>query len=983
MRARPSGLILGLFQLSISRASAALPYNPTSVYLTQSNGSDILLAFVPSTAASSSIQLQTLNVSSQVDTSAVSWKTASNQPPFISGNDSITYAPAVDDSGDLTVFAGDCSAGASPPALWRYVVKGRVADEGTWEQQSFTPASSTMQSSPYFLSAAISFSSSLSPTEEATFYSFGGMCPDAVASQSAWVSDAEYSNSLLAFAPTSNNRSTYHLDAVSSRSPPIAEAGFTITPLAPTFSNATDGSQTRQQNFVLFGGHTQTAFINTSQVGLFSLPEQTWTFVPVDSPSGSKSDLTRRDTPEVEPRSGHTTVLTPDGKNLIVCGGWVGDIGTPADPQLAVLKLGEGYGGAGDWTWSRPGQTGTGLGNGQGIYGHGAVMLPGGVMMIVGGYDIPASTSNRVKRSDPVRSTKTFFYNTTSNTWMSSYANPSSPNVAQNSSPPAPNSSRPSSPNKAAIGAGVALGLVALAAAAAVAFGWYSKRLQNRREVREQDLRSLAIGAARNSASGWDGLLGNAREQGPGDWKEENAEKERKSTSYPWTPGPSGGSFGEGPGWREGGGTEAERTGLLVEIPSPTRGLRKSLHARPRSADRILSYPYEEQRRSGISGIIHPIDEREEYEDMTESINQPDLTERDIVSHAPILDPFGDPNPLSSHPVSEGKPLASSARERDLEIREWVSDWAVADAALHGRNSPEKDRTSSTLSEGSVHSIASALSTNHPPASTGTLSRTVSQSSAAFLSSINPFEPPFAQRSSSPVRGNGARTYSPTSSSQRPESGGSASFTTAHTSLHALQTDGEALLPRPNIGTPPDSPTKFKSRASSLLGSMRRAFPLLGSHSSDSDRGSRSPSPTSYRSGGSGSLSPSKQDHEIEMLREPNESQRAASVASTAVWRQRKGAGDWDENPSLRNGDEWDVEAAVERRVVQVMFTVPREKLRVVNAGEDETSEVVSIGDVRDDQDDRDDANDEVESVVSTVPEMVREIKGKQRMIVD
>ena len=33
--------------------------------------------------------------------------------------------------------------------------------------------------------------------------------------------------------------------------------------------------------------------------------------------------------------------------------------------------------------------------------------------------------------------------------------------------------------------------------------------------------------------------------------------------------------------------------------------------------------------------------------------------------------------------------------------------------------------------------------------------------------------------------------------------------------------------------------------------------------------------------------------------------------------------------------EEWDVESAVERRVVQVMFTVPKEKLRVVNRGPD------------------------------------------------
>jgi hypothetical protein len=41
--------------------------------------------------------------------------------------------------------------------------------------------------------------------------------------------------------------------------------------------------------------------------------------------------------------------------------------------------------------------------------------------------------------------------------------------------------------------------------------------------------------------------------------------------------------------------------------------------------------------------------------------------------------------------------------------------------------------------------------------------------------------------------------------------------------------------------------------------------------------------------------------------------------------------------------DEWDIERAVENRVVQVMFTVPKEKLRVVNQDVEEESEVGSL----------------------------------------
>jgi hypothetical protein len=42
--------------------------------------------------------------------------------------------------------------------------------------------------------------------------------------------------------------------------------------------------------------------------------------------------------------------------------------------------------------------------------------------------------------------------------------------------------------------------------------------------------------------------------------------------------------------------------------------------------------------------------------------------------------------------------------------------------------------------------------------------------------------------------------------------------------------------------------------------------------------------------------------------------------------------------------DEWDIERAVENRVVQVMFTVPKERLRVVNHNvEDDGSDIGSL----------------------------------------
>jgi hypothetical protein len=84
------------------------------------------------------------------------------------------------------------------------------------------------------------------------------------------------------------------------------------------------------------------------------------------------------------------------------------------------------------------------------------------------------------------------------------------------------------------------------------------------------------------------------------------------------------------------------------------------------------------------------------------------------------------------------------------------------------------------------------------------------------------------------------------------------------------------------------------------------------------------------------------------------------AVSDASFWRSKRGARDWDyaegdENGSgfpryrdteeaggeRRSGD-WDVERAVENRVVQVMFTVPRGELRVVNADWSERGSLVS-----------------------------------------
>ena len=49
------------------------------------------------------------------------------------------------------------------------------------------------------------------------------------------------------------------------------------------------------------------------------------------------------------------------GPKSVVFGGWVGDVTSFANPQLAILEVGHGYGGNGDWKWTVPDANGPGL----------------------------------------------------------------------------------------------------------------------------------------------------------------------------------------------------------------------------------------------------------------------------------------------------------------------------------------------------------------------------------------------------------------------------------------------------------------------------------------------------------------------------------------------------------------------------------------------------------------------------------------------
>lgn len=931
---------------------ARLPYNPTRILSPRAgdddDNSNYFYIFQPSAASSLDSRLSILNVSEPFDANRLPSTPLSDPLPFAANGKGYPFTPAVDPHGDILVWAGNCQHGATGSRLWRYSrsTTGRENEMGGWtilnteiDQQM---GNATSQGAN-FLASAISFSST--PNTSSQMYVFGGMCTDPDSSaRDTWTQLGDYSNTMVTIRASQKKKpsaDSFEIGTSAGRGPPIAEAGFTMTPLEPTYFLSPGENKTRNQNqnYVLLGGHTAQAFINMSQVAIFSLPEESWSFLAVDSPPPGppKADLATRAPPTVEPRSGHTAVITPDGERLVVFGGWVGDVNTPAQPQLAILHLGDGYGGHGPWRWSIPPQTGSSLDEGTGLFGHGAVMLPGSVMLIMGGSVIPKGGKvKKLRRNSPRPNEANYLFNTTSGSWISSYSppvlgsSPSNPSNSSNSSPPGGRSGA----EKAGLAAGLTFGLLA-AIILIVLYWWYRRRLK-RRKASELATEDRLV------------KLGHPESKGP---RSEMSDVMSRG-GYPWarhTPGITG----EHSGGSKESDADAERTGLLFEIPSPTRGLRRSLHARGtyQPAPR-----FDEGRRAHGPSTIHPIDERDEYDEEGGQIDSFEKSEMapsrgtDVFQSAPVFDYNRDPGDRRRPPSPQ-----SSTRARELEVRNWVSDWAAADALMHhqaGRLSPDKtDRTSSTLSEQSTRSTASAHS--YQPS----VSRSMSQRSAAFFSSkalasandvtttVSPPEThgdqPSASRGS--LDHHRSRSLTLFSSSQRmktPESPATPSFP-------QLQAESEALLG--NYRDPGHmSPTRSQRRARGWMGSVRRAF-------TGADRSTS----TSPEHDASTSSSPSKYHHTAEGI------PRRAVSAGAMLWQKRQGAKDWDaeaERMPSRDGamdtappgvedEEWDVESAVERRVVQVMFTVPREKLRVVNGGPDGDGESILSAVVKDQPD--------------------------------
>ncbi|KAL8408208.1 hypothetical protein RB594_006849 [Gaeumannomyces avenae] len=1053
-----------LILLSLPSTAAAvpppvLPYIPTTIIIPSStsshdgkNGNSIAYIFAPT---ASSVDLLALDISATVRASSLTTQTLTKGLPFLTGGVgkpySTAFAPAYLGNNTIGAYVGSCSPGADKPALWTLPLSD---PSGVWGSRGppVTGGNST-PSVPSFLGAALSFSTQIAPTvSPASIYVYGGMCPWANTTGLTWTKAAAYSNQMLKLGQPPN--AAYNASPILSKGPPVANAGFSLTPLTPSTANRS-GVVTQSINSVLLGGHTQAAFINMSGAAIWSLPEEVWSFVTIKQPSPAPTELSvredgkaqRRGLPvEVDSRSGHTAILSGDGNSIVVLGGWVGDTSQAAEPQLAVIEIGEDFD---KWRWKIP----SAQPKGPGIFGHGATLLPGNVMMVYGGYGVSPLTKSKLKKRQ-MGGNAPMFLNLTSMTWSGDYTNPSYDGSSGTGTGPGSSESTPSN-NSRDLGLGIGLG-VGISGAVAIVVGIMCWRRHKRNYRRDSAVRALAQDAnlflpdedeMAERAGGPSYAWGMARgPSGPDEWYTGGPDpfvRGSRSLGYEslrGARGPGGPSYPPPMAMRKGANPRNAR-GMYVQAPggfdnsgSPRAG---GMLAGPGDIHPIYEADEDGEASLGPTASMSP--DSKEMETSSDPFMTPTSTkgDRGILGDASAAPQKATPSPDGKNSIGGGAPLP-----QDREVQDWVSDIDSTDAVLTARIGPHSTTTTRTmvtapmlpplavaplnLTGGSAnrrsptrrHSArsnprnsalsfvaagdedagrtASNLSESNRSAFSYSMSRSGSVRSRPGTSSgIAALATSVA--GAGPMRGGAGDDDRQLESSSASSSGG-ASFNTARSSFAAMQAEGPTLLsgspgtasgennnriglvrgsgggsliggtspraePRDDDDRDdnPGSPSKNKPHRS-WLGSFRRVFSNPGG-AGDSAESSRNESPTSFEGGdyespglvgAPSTLSRRKQGREAWMDEIPGSGSGAGAGGGG-----RRGGGTAAHDGRARyhgigaDDEDWDIERASERRLVQVMFTVPREPLRVVNA-EIEKEEEVEIMDTEKEDDDDD-----------------------------
>ncbi|KAF7555801.1 hypothetical protein G7Z17_g1891 [Cylindrodendrum hubeiense] len=896
-----------LFATTPLASAHSFPYVPTQVLLTgpacadsmtPCEGSDLAYIFRQTDAGS--VEFRSLNFSS----SSIGEDLDLDSPtgtklPFLDGKtDTTSFGAARTPNGTLLVYAGDCETGTGN--VWSYTSQG---DE--WVRRGLDDDGDGTRG-PYFLGGTVAFSSTLSPEmDQPTIYTYGGMCSSPTDNTTEWQADANYTKSMLSLSPEKEDNDTgYSLSLASSAGPSTPIAGFTLTGLTPSIANKS-GIVTQQASWVLLGGHSDTAFINMSTAAVWNLPAESWTYVSIQAPEDSlrNTDLAVKDESsndntarrrattidDVYSRSGHTATLSEDGSSIVVLGGWVGDVETPAEPQLAILEMSEAYSG---WQWSIPAKQPD-----VDLYGHGAAVLPGNVMMVYGGWEMSSSSSKKSKRG---ASTTARYFNLTSMAWVSSYKNPDADREPTDDGNAPKEGGQPTA-KRLGLGLGLGFGVAAVLAVSVAGLCWYRRKKQQR-ESRDQAVRALSQDASHFLPDHHDEMIErNDDPWGTDGWYgtgQDPYQAGERSLGYESLRGNRGGAF----------------TGPLPGLHIPRKPVSRQLRGGyVQTATHPASFV-------SMPGQIHPIYEDDEEESFhhlhKEEVHTP-------TSDAPS-DPFQTPTQSNMPPplfASGGRGSATPSPEgprHDPEVQDWVSDVDAADAMLARMNSRGHQGRVSPTRPSSYRAVAlrddESRSGSNLSESTRSTTDSLKQTSGGRRNTLAPL-----------MLGGGVEHPKPGSSS-------SSSYNTARSSFGALQAEGPSLLLGRNYDEDeppqPSSPSKSKPRRG-WLGSLRRVF-------------SNSSTPTSSRE----DMSQVRRSFDQETVGGDYEPGLVGMHGE--LLRRKQGRQGWEEGGegalgtnAMASGAErspetdWDIERAVEQRLVQVMFTVPRERLRVVNGDAD------------------------------------------------
>ncbi|KAK2616834.1 hypothetical protein QQS21_000211 [Conoideocrella luteorostrata] len=901
----------------VTAAAHVFPYVPTQILmppacLNESTCSGADLAYIFSQSDDGAVRFSALNYSNTLGADA-QLTSITTDLPFLQGEPATTaFGAARISNGSVVVYSGACDG--TTGSLWSYSTGLNNEGSSAWSKKTTTPSDQGSSRGPYFLGGTLAFSSRLAPTtDQPTIYTYGGMCNSPGTNSTSWQSSANYTKTMMSLAPNSQAVDTaYALSVASTAGPRTPIAGFTLTQLPASMKNIS-GSITQEAGFVLLGGHTQQAFINMSTAAVWNLPEQSWSYINIGGPETSGNELAGRNNiygraiREVESRSGHTAVLSEDGASIFVFGGWVGDVNTPAEPQLAVLQLSQTYS---SWKWTVP----RAQPDGKGVYGHGAAMLPGNVMIVYGGWETAAPPVGTAMRRQASSVVAPRFLNMTTMSWSNSYTNPTPgklPLGKGNHDAPAGDGSEQS--RRLGLGLGLGLGLLLLLGIILALFRWRI-RLKNHRRSREDAAQAMAKDAQY--------------------FVHDTDEMIERDDAYPWyVP-------------RNDGYAAAAAAGDRSLGYESLRGARASLddgHGRPTITRKpVMSramrggyVPAETRLSAFVSppGRIHPImeDDEEEHHNQGRRTNEQPLTPTSEVHSDPFLTPITATAPPVMFPPGNRSSATPSpeGRHYDPDVQDWVSDVDAADTLLDRYNTSRQGRKSPTRR----NSARSAALRDDE-------SRSGSNLSESNRSAADSLRRSHSNRRSGASSFFGGMLLGAAVDHPKPSSSSSSSYNTARSGFGALQAEGPALLtgttpsnPNPNYEdedtNAPSSPSKTKPRKS-WLGSLGRVFSQSGG------------SPPTV----SPELSPTRQDVDLYGGDyEPSTGLRGELL------RRKQGRQDWEDHaanqvrdgvdggPSAAQENEWDIERAVEQRLVQVMFTVPKERLRVVNGGEEPDSE--------------------------------------------